>query len=110
VSSESNWTIIRLASDLGITTCIAAGNSCCNLDDGPQFDNQDAANPARVLSTAPHGASSPPRRATATSSAQPAIATVDTRTASAAPARPVRRSRASCAASRDSPCSSTACP
>jgi len=31
-NSLQAWTLIRLAADLGITACIAAGNSCINLD------------------------------------------------------------------------------
>jgi len=40
-SGASTWTLMRLAADLGITCCIAAGNDCCNLDDAGQFDAQD---------------------------------------------------------------------
>jgi hypothetical protein len=42
VSSEAIWTLVRLASDLGITACIAAGNDCCNLDDAGQFGAEDS--------------------------------------------------------------------
>ncbi len=34
---EGTWTFIRLASDLGITVCVAAGNSCFNLDGANDF-------------------------------------------------------------------------
>jgi hypothetical protein len=34
---EAMWTLIRMASDLGITVCVAAGNSCFNLDDAEDF-------------------------------------------------------------------------
>lgn len=40
-SGASTWTLMRLASDLGITCCIAAGNDCCNLDTAGQFGGQD---------------------------------------------------------------------
>lgn len=36
------WPIIRLASDLGITVCIAAGNACYNLDDAPDLGDSGA--------------------------------------------------------------------
>lgn len=36
-NSQVAWTLIRLASDLGITVCIAAGNDCYNLDDAPDL-------------------------------------------------------------------------
>ncbi|MCH8151568.1 MAG: S8 family serine peptidase [Planctomycetes bacterium] len=36
-NSQENWTLIRLASDLGITCCIAAGNACYNLDNAPDL-------------------------------------------------------------------------
>lgn len=32
-SSSSAWVMLRMASDLGITSCISAGNDCCNLDE-----------------------------------------------------------------------------
>ncbi|UCD75074.1 MAG: S8 family serine peptidase [Phycisphaerales bacterium] len=36
-NSGSSWTLIRMATDLGITCCIAAGNDCYNLDDAPDL-------------------------------------------------------------------------
>ena len=33
VSTPAEWLMIRLASDLGITCCVSAGNDCCNLDE-----------------------------------------------------------------------------
>ncbi|MFQ5616889.1 MAG: S8 family serine peptidase, partial [Anaerolineales bacterium] len=36
-NSQANWNMIRLASDLGITCCIAAGNDCFNLDGAPDL-------------------------------------------------------------------------
>ncbi len=36
-NSQANWTLIRLASDLGITCCIAAGNACYNLNNAPDL-------------------------------------------------------------------------
>ena len=41
-SSATNWTLLRLAADLGITCCISAGNDCCNLDDAGQFGGEDS--------------------------------------------------------------------
>ncbi|MEE9296472.1 MAG: S8 family serine peptidase, partial [Phycisphaerae bacterium] len=38
-SGQSAWTMLRMASDLGITCCISAGNDCCNLDE----DDDDGA-------------------------------------------------------------------
>jgi hypothetical protein len=32
-NEEGSWMLLRLGSDLGITTCVAAANSCMNLDD-----------------------------------------------------------------------------
>ncbi|HMN96017.1 MAG TPA: S8 family serine peptidase [Phycisphaerales bacterium] len=42
VSNAGPWTLVRLGSDLGITSCISAGNDCFNLDNAPQFDGQDS--------------------------------------------------------------------
>ena len=39
---EEIWTLIRLGSDLGITTCVAAGNSCFKLDDLPSGNLGDS--------------------------------------------------------------------
>ncbi|MCZ6850640.1 MAG: S8 family serine peptidase [Planctomycetota bacterium] len=36
-NDQANWDLIRLASDLGITCCIAAGNDCYNLDNAPDL-------------------------------------------------------------------------
>lgn len=36
------WPILRLAADLGITTCIAAGNDCFNVDDSPNLGDSGA--------------------------------------------------------------------
>jgi hypothetical protein len=35
------WIMLRLLSDLGITSCISAGNSACNLDDSPQAGSEE---------------------------------------------------------------------
>ncbi len=35
-SGQGAWTALRLAADLGITCCIAAGNDCCDLATEPQ--------------------------------------------------------------------------
>ncbi|MCA9286885.1 MAG: S8 family serine peptidase [Phycisphaerales bacterium] len=42
VSQEGPWILIRLGSDLGITSCISAGNDCFNLDDNGQANGQDS--------------------------------------------------------------------
>ncbi len=42
VSQEAEWVLVRTGSDLGITSCISAGNSCVNLDDAGQFGDQDS--------------------------------------------------------------------
>jgi hypothetical protein len=52
-TQEFNWTLIRMASDLGITCCVAAGNSCSNLDDCDDFGDSGgivvgAGTPGRV--------------------------------------------------------------
>jgi len=36
------WPIFRMASDLGITVCVAAGNDCFNLDDAPDLGDSGA--------------------------------------------------------------------
>lgn len=36
------WPLLRMAADLGITTCIAAGNDCYNLDDAPDLGDSGA--------------------------------------------------------------------
>lgn len=41
-SSERNWLLLRLAADLGVTCLVAAGNSCANVDDNAQFDDEDS--------------------------------------------------------------------
>jgi len=35
-SGGAEWTMLRLAADLGITCCISAGNDCFNLDNTPE--------------------------------------------------------------------------
>ncbi len=40
-SDGTDWTMLRLAADAGVTCCIAAGNSCCNLDEFPQAGSLD---------------------------------------------------------------------
>lgn len=42
VSDAATWMMIRFASDMGVTSCIAAGNSCCNLDGVAQFQGQES--------------------------------------------------------------------
>jgi hypothetical protein len=42
VSNAGPWTLVRLGSDLGITSVVSAGNDCFNLDDGPQYEEQDS--------------------------------------------------------------------
>lgn len=42
VSQQAEWTLVRFCTDSGITSCISAGNDCFNLDDAPQFDDQDS--------------------------------------------------------------------
>lgn len=42
VSDEGPWILVRLATDLGITCCISAGNSCVNLDSNSQANGQDS--------------------------------------------------------------------
>lgn len=60
VSNAGPWTLVRLGSDLGITSCISAGNDCFNLDDGngPQFDGQDSG--AIIVGACWPGAPDPP--------------------------------------------------
>lgn len=41
-NSLANWPLIRLGSDLGITTCISAGNDCANLDTAPDLGDSGA--------------------------------------------------------------------
>lgn len=41
-NSQTMWTIFRLASDLSITVCVAAGNDCFNLDDAPDLGDSGA--------------------------------------------------------------------
>lgn len=41
-SSQANWTLLRFASDSGITCCLAAGNDSFNLDDNPQAGGADS--------------------------------------------------------------------
>ncbi len=36
-TEQAMWMLIRMAADLGITCCIAAGNDCANLDDNNDF-------------------------------------------------------------------------
>jgi subtilisin family serine protease len=36
-NSLGTWTMIRMASDIGITCCVAAGNACFNLDGAPDL-------------------------------------------------------------------------
>lgn len=38
----ANWTMLRLAADLGVTCCISAGNSCLNLDSIAQAQGQES--------------------------------------------------------------------
>ncbi|MHC4429536.1 MAG: S8 family serine peptidase, partial [Planctomycetota bacterium] len=40
-SDPATWTLMRLASDLGVTCVISAGNDCCDLQDNPQFGGVD---------------------------------------------------------------------
>jgi len=42
VSAQGAWTLVRLGTDAGITSLISAGNDCFNLDDNPQFDDEDS--------------------------------------------------------------------
>jgi hypothetical protein len=44
VSDAAPWTLVRLGSDLGITSCISAGNDCVNLDEDnfAQFGGEDS--------------------------------------------------------------------
>jgi hypothetical protein len=39
---EANWDLIRMASDLGITVCVSAANSCINLDNAEDFGDSGA--------------------------------------------------------------------
>ncbi|MCI0365957.1 MAG: S8 family serine peptidase [Phycisphaerales bacterium] len=39
---EMNWMLMRMGSDLGVTTCIAAGNSCFEVGDLPNEDFGDS--------------------------------------------------------------------
>lgn len=53
-TNEGTWTLIRLASDIGITVCIAAGNDCANLDDANDLGDSGgivvgAATPGRTF-------------------------------------------------------------
>lgn len=41
-TGERSWTLLRMASDLGITCVISAGNDCLNLDSSAQFDGEDS--------------------------------------------------------------------
>jgi hypothetical protein len=42
VSNPAEWTIVRLASDLGVTCCVAAGNACCDVDPSAQFAGMES--------------------------------------------------------------------
>ncbi|MCP3904022.1 MAG: S8 family serine peptidase, partial [Planctomycetes bacterium] len=41
-NDQSMWTMFRLASDLGITVCVAAGNDCYNLDNAEDLGDSGA--------------------------------------------------------------------
>jgi hypothetical protein len=44
-SDPGTWLLLRLAADLGVTCCVAAGNSCCDLDQCPQAGDFTGADP-----------------------------------------------------------------
>jgi hypothetical protein len=54
-TNEGTWTLIRAASDLGITVLIAAGNDCANLDDATDLGESGGIVVGACTPGRPHG-------------------------------------------------------